>query len=235
MLRLMKHEHFLAGVFLGLSLLGLPALGQDTAATNTAADAATDTATNAALRAAAVAEQQGMDEKFKQVAADIDSLRAANQLLLDKLSALNDDLRLIRAEQARLAAGAVGRDDLRPLAQRIEEVDKKRQEDKDAISEEIKKSFARVETLLTNAADVPSRPPVRGASVGAGPSAVANGFSYTIKEGDTLEAIVAAYNAEFKRKGMKTITLKQAMEVNPGVDWTRLKISQKIVIPRPPE
>ncbi len=32
---------------------------------------------------------------------------------------------------------------------------------------------------------------------------------------------------------MKTISLKQAMEANPGVDWNRLKVGQKIVIPRP--
>ena len=50
----------------------------------------------------------GVDEKFKQIAADIESLRAANQILLDKLSALNNDLQQIRAEQARLAANAIG-------------------------------------------------------------------------------------------------------------------------------
>jgi LysM repeat protein len=64
---------------------------------------------------------------------------------------------------------------------------------------------------------------------------VQNGVTYTIKSGDTLQAIVAAYNEVFKSKGMKTITLKQAMDANPNVDWNRLIVRQKIVIPNPPE
>jgi septal ring factor EnvC (AmiA/AmiB activator) len=123
----MKSEHIFAGVFLGLTLLTLPAFGQDA------------TATNAATSAAAIAEKQGLDEKFKQMAADIDSLRTANQLLQDKISALKDELQQSRAEQTRLAAAGVSREDLKPLAQRIEEVDKKRQEDREANSDDFKK------------------------------------------------------------------------------------------------
>jgi len=227
----MKRPLILPGLFLGLSLLRLPALGQDAAVTNAAAD----TATNAASKAAAVAEQQGVDEKFKQLAADIETLRAANQLVLDKLSALKEDLQQIRADQARLAASAVGREDLKPLAQKIEEVDKKRQEDKETISEEIKKSAARLETLLTNAAEAASKPPVKPPVTGVA-AAAENGFRYTMKEGDYLDAIVAAYNAEFQKKGMKTISVQQAKDANPGiVDWNRVKIGQKIVIPHPAE
>src|ERR1017187_1638104 len=210
---MIKRDHILAGFFLGLSLLRLPAPGQDAAPTN------------AAGQAAAVAEQQGVDEKFKQMAADIASLRSANQLLLDKLSALKDDLQQIRAEQARLAANAVGRSALKPLAQRIEEVDKKRQEDKDTILEEIKKSAARLEKYLTNAAEISPKPPVKSPSTAA--PATEDGFSYTIKDGDRPLDIVTAYNAEFKSKGMKTITLKQAKDANPGVDWNNLHIDQK--------
>jgi len=217
----MKRALIPAGILLGLSLLRLPALGQDVAATN------------AAGQAAAVAEQQGVEEKFKQMAADIQTLRAANQALLDKVSALNEELQQIRAEQARLTANTLGRDDLKPLAQRIEEVDKKRQEDKDTISEEIKKSAARLEKLLTNAAEISPKPPIKPAP--GAPPATEDGFSYTIKDGDRLLDIVNAYNAEFKSKGMKTITLKQAKDANPGVDWNNLHIGQKIVIPRPAE
>ena len=34
---------------------------------------------------------------------------------------------------------------------------------------------------------------------------------------------------------MKTITLKQAMDANPSVNWARLLVGQKIVIPQPPQ
>ena len=234
----MKHELILPGIFFGLSLLGLPALGQDAAATAAATEAATNTAAaapaSAASRAAAVAEQQGVEEKFEQLAADLETLRARNQLLLDKVSALQDDLQQIRAEQTRLAAYAVGRDDLKPLAQRIEEVDKRRQEDKDTISEEIKKSEARLEMLLTNTAESYVKPPAKPPGAGVA-LPTEGGFSYTIKDGDRLSDIVNAYNAEFRSKGMKTITRRQAMAANPNVDWTRLKVGQVITIPAPAE
>ena len=239
----MKRSLILPGLFLGLSLLRLPASGQDAAATNPAtnpaangaANAAADVATNAASKAAAVAEQQGEDEKFKRLAADIETQRAAIQLLVDKLSALKDDLQQIRAEQARLAAGAVSREDLKALAQRIDDVDKKRQEDKDAISEEIKASAAHIETLVADAAKPSSRPPGRRQGNGVPPT-VENGFWYIMKEGDYLDAIVAAYNTEFQKKGMKTITVQQAKDANPGiVDWNRVRKGQRIIIPHPAE
>ncbi|MGA2556814.1 MAG: LysM peptidoglycan-binding domain-containing protein [Verrucomicrobiota bacterium] len=213
----MKIERLLPAVFLGLSLLRLPASGQD-----------------AATNAAAVAEKQGVDEKFKQLAADIQSLRDANQLLLDKVSALKEDLQQIRAEQSRLAAAAVGRDDLKPLAQRIEEVDKRRQDDKDAISEQIKTSEARLQKLLTSsAADTSAKSPGPGATPAA--PGTPDGFIYTIKEHDYFMDILKAYNETFKSKGMKTISLKQLEQANPDVDPNRLKVGQKIVIPHPAE
>ena len=174
---------------------------------------------------------QGVEEKFKRLSADIESLRAANQLLVEKLSTLTDELQHVRAEQARHAASAIGREDLKPLAQRIEEVDKRRQEDKDTISEEIKKSEARLVKSLTTPAQISPKPPIKPAP--NVPPAAEDGFTYPIKDGDRLGDIVSAYNDTFKSKGMKTITKRQVMDANPDVDWTKLKIGQKIVIPHP--
>ena len=75
--------------------------------------------------AAAVAEQQGVDEKFKQLSANIASLRSADQALLDQLSALKADLQQLRTEQSRLSANSSVQDDLKLLARKIEDVDKK--------------------------------------------------------------------------------------------------------------
>jgi hypothetical protein len=218
----MKYESVLAGVFLGLTLLTLPALGQDAAATN------------AAATAAAIAEKQGVDEKFKQMAADIETLRTANQLLQDKPSALKDDLQQIHAEQTRLAAAGLSREDLKPLAQRIEEVDKKRQDDKDATSDEIKKLEARLLKLLSSPSDPSAKPPGSPPSISV-PPATADGYIYTIKEGDRLLDILKAYNVTFKSKGMKTITYTKLKQANPDVDPNNLRVGQKIVIPRPAE
>jgi hypothetical protein len=56
-----------------------------------------------------------------------------------------------------------------------------------------------------------------------------------VQSGDSLGAIVKAYNADFKSKGLKQITMRQAREANPNVNWDKLRVGQKIVIPRPAE
>jgi LysM repeat protein len=224
----MKLEHTCACIFLSLSLLRLPVLGQDAAAPRAAATPAST--------AAVVAEQQGFDEKFKQLAADMDTLRAANQLLVEKVAALKDELAQVRAEQARQTAGAVGRDELKPLELKIEAVDKKRQEDKDAISEQIKNIIPTLQKVLTPAVDPSPRTPVHPVVPAVPPApqtAATDGVTYTIKDGDRLRDIVIAYNNDLKKKGLKTISSQQVMDANPGVDWKRLKIGQKIVIPIP--
>jgi LysM repeat protein len=223
----MKFEPVSACIFLSLTFLCLPVPGQ-----NPTPPRGT---TSPAVVAAAVAEQQGIDEKFKQMAADLEALRAANQLLAGKVSALTEELQQVRAEEARLAGSAISRDDLKPLAQKIDEVDKKRIEDKDAISEEIKNTTTNLLRQLAPPVD-PSLRTSRGTPPPVPPPvppAATDGFSYTIKEGDFLVAIVTAYNNDFKSKGVKTISVQQVKEVNPGVDWNRLKVGQKIVIPRP--
>jgi predicted RNase H-like nuclease (RuvC/YqgF family) len=214
----MRSAHILGCIFLGLCLSRLPAPGQDAAATN----------------AAAVAEQQGVEERFKQIAADIESLRAANEALGDKLSALKADMQQIRAEQTRLAGNSASSEDLKALASKIEEVDKKRLDDKETISDQIKQTAIRLERLLADATPAPPKPPQRTVSTNDGP-ATGNGVIYTIKEGDTLTVILKFYNADLRTKGLKTITQKQAEDANPSVDWKHLKVGQQIVIPTPPE
>jgi nucleoid-associated protein YgaU len=117
--------------------------------------------------------------------------------------------------------------------EKIAEVDKKREEDRLAISEEIHKSFGGLEKKLDSSgtsarSSSPKTPPVTEKSP------VGSGFSYTIQEGDSLSAILKAYNADFKSKGWKTITFKQTKEANPSIeDWNRLRVGQKIIIPQP--
>jgi hypothetical protein len=229
-LSIMKSSLILPGLFLGLSLLRLPALGQTAAPTN----GVTSLPPTAASRAAAVAEQQGVDEKFKQMAADIETLRTANQLLLEKLSVLREELQHLRAEQARLAAGAISRDDLKPLAQSITEVDKRRQEDKDTITEQIKKMEPRLEALVASAIEAAVKSPAKTPAA-SNPPAAEKPYIHIVLDGETLEAIRVAYNKEFKTNGMKTVTLQQCRDANPGVDCDHLKVGQKVVIPHPPE
>jgi LysM repeat protein len=123
-------------------------------------------------------------------------------------------------------------EDLKRLAEKIVQVDKKREEDRLSISEEIRKAIGGLERSATGAGTsarlTSPKPPPDAETASNG-----NDFSYTIKDGDTLGVIIKAYNTDFKSKGWKTITVKQAMDANPNVDWTRLRVGQKINIPHP--
>lgn len=205
-------------VALGISFFALAAGAQDTVpAQSPAAD---------------IAAKQGADERYERMASDIQALQAANDALQAKLSAIQQQLQDLRSQQAQSTGNFATPDDLKRLAEKIEEVDKKREEDKSAIAEEIRKSISELKRALadgTSASRVSSpKPPPSAESPDTD-----KGFVYKIQDGDSLSAIVHAYNTDFTSKGMKTISVKQAMDANPGVDWKRLRVGQKIIVPRP--
>jgi LysM repeat protein len=204
-------------------LLRLPLMAQDAASTPTTAPAST---------AAAIAAKEDAEERYKRLAADLQAVQSDNEALHAKITALEEEIQTLRAAQARPADNSAIQDELKRLAEKIQEVDKKRQEDKEVISEEIRKSIGGLEKAVGSAPAPIHANGLKSHPVAESPASE-NGFSYTIKDGDTLGAIVTAYNEDFKSKGLKKITLKQAKEANPTVDWNRLKVGQKIVIPRP--
>jgi LysM repeat protein len=181
--------------------------------------------------AAEVAAKQAADERYERMAADIQALQAANEALASKLTALQQQLQDLRNQQSQTPANAATADDLKRLAGKIEEVDRKREEDKQAIAEEIRKSMGDLKHTLA-VDSPPSHVNTPKPAAAAETSDNDKGFVYKIQEGDSLSAIVKAYNADYKSKGMKTVTLKQAMDANPQVDWNRLRVGQKIIIPR---
>jgi hypothetical protein len=181
--------------------------------------------------AAAIAAKEGAQERYERMAADIQALQAANEALQTKINQLAAELQDLRNQQLQAAGNSSVQDHLKVLAEKIAEVDRKREEDKQAISEEIRKSMTGLEKSLagspapSHAAPKPTAEP--------DPAAADKGFLYIIHSGDSLSMIVKTYNADFKSKGLKQITLKQAMDANPGVDWNRLRVGQKIIVPRP--
>jgi DNA repair exonuclease SbcCD ATPase subunit len=219
----MKRVFFLMAF--SLSLAGRCAFAQDSAP-------AAPVSTNAATTAAAIAAEQGAEERYKRMAADIEALQMDNESLKAKLASFEQKMEDMRQQLAAAANHSGVQEDLKRLAESIAQVDKKREEDKQAISEEIRKSIASLEKALTGAPAPLRASPTKLQLEAPLPSAEA-GFSYTVQEGDNLSAIVKAYNTDFKSKGWKTISLRQAMEANPNVKWDHLRVGQKILIPKP--
>lgn len=212
----------------------IPALLTLLAASAPAQDSSTPV--TGATGAAGVAAKEAADERYERMAADIQALQAANQALESKVSNLEQQLADLRntQSQAQNAGNTSAEDDIKRLAAKVEEVDRKREEDKQAISDEIHRSIGEVEKLIgEQPRNIPTPLRERPETSDAAPAPVGKGFVYTVQEGDFLSAIVKAYNKDFRSKGMKPITLSQAMAANPKVDWNRLSVGQKIVIPQP--
>ncbi|HEV7925754.1 MAG TPA: LysM peptidoglycan-binding domain-containing protein [Verrucomicrobiae bacterium] len=205
---------------ISLSLAGRCALAQD-------APAAPPPTT-----ASAIAAQDAADERYKRMAADIQALQMDNDSLKAKIASLEQKIDDLRQQQSTAGNSGV-QEDLKRLAEKIVLVDKKREEDRLAISEEIHKAIGELAKSVTGSSTAaPVRLPAK-VPPDTDPALSANAIPYIVKDGDNLSVIVKAYNADFKSKGWKTITMKQAMDANPNVDWRNLHVGQKINIPRP--
>ena len=175
---------------------------------------------------------------------------AATQQQLDQLSGRIQVLETALAQQdKRLAAlekeigelsdkvnappvnDSASRDDLKQLAEQVQEIDKKRQDDRDLILKEIEqlgKVVANAPTSHKPAANLAT--PADGDNSNTPPSVSKNGYYYPIKAGDTLEAIAKAYRDSDKHV---KVTVSQILAANPGLDPTKLYVGKKIFIPDP--
>jgi len=112
--------------------------------------------------------------------------------------------------------------DLKKLAADVQEIDRKRQADRELI-------LANLEKLgKISAGDTHSHRAASAPKVSDEPATPATGYEYVIKDGDTLGVIAKA----FKEKGVK-VTVSQIVKANPGMNPNALYVGKKIFIPDP--
>jgi LysM repeat protein len=169
----------------------------------------------------------------------------ATQQQIDKLNGQVQDLLDAQATQAKrivalekeigdlhdkLNGPGAGQDDLKKLADQIQEIDKKRQEDNARILKELerlgKSLGAPPQPGRKTTPNAPTTTPAGNPSPAAGSSQ--KGYDYNIRSGDTLSAIAKAY----RDQGIK-VTADQILKANPGLNSSGMKIGQKIFIPAP--
>ena len=115
--------------------------------------------------------------------------------------------------------------DLKSLAEKVQEIDKKRADDRELILKEIEKLGK-----VAAGAPVKNRPvaSTHTADDTPAPTGPQTGHEYTVAAGDTLSAIAKAY----RDKGVK-VTTTQILKANPGLDASKLYVGKKIFIPDP--
>ncbi|MDB6021739.1 MAG: LysM protein [Pedosphaera sp.] len=175
--------------------------------------------------AAAIASRQEAEENYNTLKGHVDDLIAAQTDLQKRLQSLTKEINELRQEMSKPAGNYASQEDLKALTQAIQEIDKKREADKELILKEMEK--------LGNAVSAPT--PSRGSSkppaANTG-SSTANadqtGFYYVIRKDDSLSLIAQAY----REQGIKVST-HQIQDANPNVNPAKLIVGTKIFIPAP--
>ncbi len=169
---------------------------------------------------------------------------SATQQQIDKLSGqIQDVLAAQAAQEKRITAlerqinnlssqlnqpgtsGFASQDDLKKLAEQVQDIDKKRQEDNQRVLKELEhleKALGAAQPSHRVSSET-SPEPLKGNTAASGPQ---TGYNYTIRSGDTISAIARAY----RDQGVK-VTTDEILKSNPGLDPKNMKVGQKIFIP----
>lgn len=174
-----------------------------------------------ALRAQDAATQQQLDKLSGQV----QDLVAAQGKHDQVLAELRRDISELREKvNTPLVNDSASREDLKALAEKVQEIDRKRQEDRDLILKEIEKLGKVSAAPAHKPANISRAKPVEDSP--ATPGVPQKGYEYMIKAGDTLSLIAKGY----RDQGVK-VTTTQILKANPGLDANKLYVGKKIFIP----
>lgn len=166
------------------------------------------------------AQDQAIEERLNQLQGKVEDLIVAQREQRAQLAELARELSELSMRQANAQMQFVTREELKLLADKIQELDRKREADKELILREIEK----LGKTVASSTRPTSSPTVDTSQL----SPNQKGFEYVIQSGDTLSAIAEAY----RQKNIK-VTVEEILAANPGLDPRRLKVGQKIFIPAP--
>jgi len=209
----MKWNLLFSGVLAGSFLLANPSVAQDSPA-------------------AAAAEREERETNFRRMNSRVEQLEETLQHQQKLMSDMVAEIRALHEQVDKLKAkgeSTATQESIRQLAEKIEEVDKKRLADNELISKKFAGIGKELSTALTPKVVTPPPAVRQDKPAPTDPSQPPDkSFEYKIKDGDTLSRIVT----DLRAQGWK-VTQKQVMDINPGVNWNRIRIGQTIYIPQP--
>jgi nucleoid-associated protein YgaU len=170
------------------------------------------------------AQDAAVEERLNKLSAQIQDLIDAKDAQNKRIEELARQIRELQEQQSKPNASYASQEEVRQLAGKLQEIDQKRQDDNELI---LKKIEGLGKALGVSAAKkaATTLPP---SSVEGSPTSD-KGYEYVIQSGDSLWAIVRAFN----EKNIK-VTEDQILKANPGLKADRLRVGQKIFIPAPP-
>jgi LysM repeat protein len=192
-----------------------------TALAATPALRAQDGGGNSAAADAARAEAQ---ENYNTLKGHMDDMLAAQADQAKQILGLKREIEDLQQQATKPTGNYASAEDLKQLAQAVQDLDKKREADKQLILQEVEKLGKVVSAPVGHVTEVsaPDSPPSR-------PPADQNGFYYKIKKDDTLSTVAQAYR---EQEGLK-VSVKEIQDANPNVNPNKLQVGMKIFIPAP--
>jgi LysM repeat protein len=173
------------------------------------------------------AQTTATQQQLDKLSGQIEDMTGTVEVQRKRIDALEKEISELRDKvNTPQVNDSASREDLKKLAGQVQEIDQKRQDDRDLILKEIEK-------LGKAAAIAPLPPPRKTISTpkppadDPGTAAVPQtGYDYVIKDGDTLGLIVKGY----RDKGVK-VTKAQIIAANPKMNPNVLIPGKKIFIP----
>lgn len=170
--------------------------------------------------------QDATQQQIDKLSGQIQDLLAAQGQMTKRLDAMDKEISDLREKiNTPQVNDSASREDLKKLADAVQEIDKKRQADRDLILKTLQRELGK-----TSGGTSPHTPPA--ATADDTPPAAADvpqkGYYYTVQSGDTIAAIAKAYHDQ----GVK-VTTSQILKANPKVDPAKLFVGQKVFIPDP--
>jgi len=183
--------------------------------------------------AAAAAAREEAEDRYVRLVAQINALNETLDLHRQQITALERSIKDLSEQVTRANnnnPGYATREGLEQVGKQIGKVDEARVADTKKIYESIDELQRILKNLSAAPPPPPRSPPPSTGSGHTSKSRPANeeGFEYSVQKGDTLGGIVQAY----RQKNIK-VTIKGVTEANPTVKWERLRVGQKIFIPKP--
>jgi len=173
------------------------------------------------------AQDAAVEERLNKLTAQFQDLADAKEAQKKRIEELAKQVRDLQEQLSKPNANYASQEDLKELAGKVQEVDRKRQDDNELI---LKKIEGLGKTLGAPLPKKPAAasPPGSGSVDTSAPPADGKGYEYVVQSGDTLMAIVQAY----REKNIK-VTIDQVLKANPGLKPEKMHVGQKIFIPAP--
>ena len=180
--------------------------------------------------AAAAAAREESEARYQRLNARLDDIEVAFQRFQKERDKLESEIRALRDQVSRLAdnsQNAATQESIKRLADAIEEVDRKRLKDQESVNSALREME---KLIVKGGSSTPRSSTPKAQTAPPKVDGSGKGYEYTIRANDNANKIAAALR---EQKGLK-ITPQQIIDANPNLDWTRMKIGQKIFIPDPP-